>query len=197
MRRMTWTKRVAMTAAAASCAAVTASALVRAQATRTVWDGVYTDVQAERARATFDGTCSRCHTLTPGGASGQGGSLVGDKFWTANTQKSVGDLLAYISKNMPNGNGGSLSASAYNDLVALVLKSNGFPSGAAEVSPVTVADVQIIPRDGAGELPANVLARVVGCLKKDGSDWLLMNATSPERTEKTGPVATDATRPLR
>src|SRR4051812_10843046 len=129
MRRMTWTKRLAITAAAATCAVVAASSMMHAQAPRTVWDGVYTDAQAERARATFDGTCSRCHTLTPGGASGQGGPLVGDKFWTANTQKSVAELLGYMSKNMPNGNGGSLSASTYNDLVALVLKSNGFPSG--------------------------------------------------------------------
>jgi mono/diheme cytochrome c family protein len=172
------------------------SAWMSAQAPpRTVWDGVYTDAQAERARATFDGTCARCHSLTPGPA-GQGGPLVGDKFWTANTQKSVGDLLAYMSKNMPNGNGGSLSASTYNDLVALVLKSNGFPTGTAEVTPESAAGVQIIPKDGPGELPANVLARVVGCLKKDGSDWVLTNATAPARTEKSGPDPGDATRPL-
>ncbi len=173
-----------------------ASAFVSAQKPRTVWDGVYTDAQAERARATFDSTCSRCHTLTASGTSGQGGPLVGDKFWTANTQKSVGDLLAYMSKNMPNGNGGSLSPSTYNDLVALILKSNGFPPGQAEVAPDAVAAVQIVPKDGPGELPANVLARVVGCLEKDGSDWVLNNATAPERIEKTGPGPNDATKPL-
>lgn len=168
----------------------------RAQAPRTVWTGVYTDAQAERARPTFDSTCSRCHTLDAGATAGQGGPLVGDKFWTANSQKSVGDLLAYVSKNMPNGNGGSLSPSTYNDLVALILKSNGFPTGTTEVSPAAVADVQIIPRDGPGDLPANVLARVVGCLKKDGSDWVLTNATAPERIDKTGPGPNDATKPL-
>jgi mono/diheme cytochrome c family protein len=165
------------------------------QAPKTVWNGVYTDAQAERARPTFDSTCSRCHTLTPAGA-GQGGPLVGDKFWTAFTQKSVGDLLVFVTKNMPNGNGGSLSPSTYNDLVALILKSNGFPTGTSEVSPDAVAGVQIIPRDGPGELPANVLARVVGCLKKDGSDWVLENATAPERIDKTGPGPNDATKPL-
>ncbi len=174
-----------------------AAVLLSAQAPagRTVWNGVYTDAQAERARATFDNTCSRCHTLTPGGNT-QGGSLSGDKFWTAFTQKSVGDLLAFVSKNMPNGNGGSLSASTYNDLVALILKSNGFPTGPAEVSPEAVAGVQIIPKDGPGELPANVLARVVGCLKKDGGDWVIVNATAPERTEKTGPGPEDASKVL-
>jgi len=157
-----------------------------------VWDGVYTDAQAARAQATFDSVCSRCHML-----SGQGkGALTGDAFWTAFTQKSVADLLTFVSTNMPNGNGGSLPASTYNDLVALVLKSNGFPAGAAEVSPDAVVGVQIVPKDGPGELPANVLARVVGCLAKNGNDWVLTRATAPERIDKTGVGPTDATRSL-
>jgi mono/diheme cytochrome c family protein len=196
MRAMTRYIRTAI-AACAAVATVNAALMMaaRAQAPRTVWSGVYTDAQAERARATFDSTCARCHTLTAVG-NVQGGPLAGDKFWTAFTQKSVGDLLSFVTKNMPNGNGGSLSASTYNDLVALILKSNGFPTGTAEVSPEAVADVQIIPRDGPGELPANVLARVVGCLKKDGSDWVLTNATAPERIDKTGAGPNDATKPL-
>ena len=172
--------------------------LVSAQAPpagKTVWNGVYTDAQAERARATFDSICTRCHTLEPGGST-RGGAVSGDKFWTAFTQKSVGDLLDYVSKNMPNGNGGSLPPSTYNDLVALILKANGFPAGTVEVSPESVAGVQIIPKDGPGELPANVLARVVGCLKKDGSDWVVVNATAPERIDKVGMGAADATKPL-
>jgi len=168
---------------------------VRAQAPRTVWNGVYTDAQAERARQTLDSICTQCHTLAPGGST-RGGPVSGDKFWAAFQQKTVGDLLGYVSKNMPNGNGGSRPASTYNDLIALILKANGFPTGTTEVSPAEIADVQIIPKDGPGELPANVLARVVGCLKKDGSDWVLVNATAPERIDKTGPGPNDATKPL-
>src|SRR5437868_3754963 len=70
---------------------------------RTVWDGVYTDAQAARATATFDGVCSRCHTLTPDGNR----PVSGEKFWQAYSQKTVGDLLTYVKTNMPNGNGGS------------------------------------------------------------------------------------------
>jgi mono/diheme cytochrome c family protein len=176
---------------------LTMTAVTSAQSKpRTVWDGVYTDAQAERARATFDGTCSNCHTLPPGGGNTRGGAVSGDKFWTAFTQKSVGDLLTFVKTNMPNGNGGSLAASTYNDLVALILKSNGFPTGTVEVTPESVADVQIIPKDGPGELPANVLARVVGCLAKDGNDWVLTRATAPERIERVGVGTADATRAL-
>ena len=80
--------------------------------------------------------------------------------------------------------------------MALILKSNGFPAGTTEVAPETVVGVQIIPRDGPGELPANTLVRVVGCLSKKGSDWVLTNATAPERVERTGVGPQDASRPL-
>jgi len=161
---------------------------------KTVWDGAYTDAQAERAQGTFSATCSRCHTLTPEGAR----PLVGDQFWQANTQKTVGDLLKFVSTNMPNGrDAGSLSASSYNDLVALILKSNGFPAGTTEVSPDTVATIQIIPKDGPGELPANTLVRVVGCLApKSGADWTITNASAPLRVDKPGVGTDDPTREL-
>lgn len=159
---------------------------------RTVWDGVYTDAQAERATAIFGSNCSNCHTLTSQGNR----PLSGDKFWEGFTQKSVGDLLKFVSTSMPNNNPGTLPAASYNDLVALILKSNGFPAGTAEVTPDAVATVQIIPKDGPGELPANTLVRVVGCLSKSGSDWVLTSATMPERVDKTGVGPEDATRAL-
>ena len=159
---------------------------------RTVWDGAYTDAQAARAASVFSQSCAGCHTL---GSQGDG-PLVGENFWGGYSQKTVGDLITFVRANMPDGAGGSLSASSYNDLVALILKSNGFPAGTTELAPETMAEVQIIRKDGPGELPANALVRVVGCLARNGSDWTLTNATAPERTEKTGVGADDATRPL-
>ena len=179
--------------AAGLLVAAGAHAIVSAQAKptgRTVWDGIYTDAQADRATATFSATCARCHTLTADGNR----PLSGDKFWEGYTQKSVADLLGFVSKNMPNGQGGSLPAATYNDLVALILKSNGFPTGTTELAPETVANVMIIPKDGPGELPANTLVRIVGCLApKSGADWTVTSATDPVRVEKTGVGADDAT----
>jgi len=174
--------------------ATSAGPSLRAQAPtgRTVWDGVYTEAQADRATSAFNQSCANCHTLSPQGNR----SLTGDKFWEGFTQKTVADLLSYVKTNMPNGNGGSLSASTYNDLVALILKSNNFPAGSAELVPENLSNVQIIPKDGSGELPANVLARVVGCLAKSGSDWVLTNATAPVRVDRAGVGSDDATRPL-
>lgn len=195
MRRMRRHGRLAAAAMAGGAAALAMTMAIGASAQsarRTVWDGVYTAAQADRAMATYDSVCSRCHLLT-----GQGkGALTGDAFWTAFTQKSVADLLTFVKTNMPNGNGGSLPAATYNDLVALILKANGFPEGTADVTPESVVGVQIVPKDGPGELPANVLARVVGCLAKNGSEWVLTRATAPERIDKSGPVPEDVTRAL-
>ena len=168
------------------------SVLVSSQAptkARTVWDGVYTEAQATRATGVFGASCAGCHALTPDGNR----PLSGEEFWQSHTQKSVTELLTYISKNMPNGNGGSLSAEAYNDIVALILKSNGFPAGLTELTPASIAGVMIVSKDGPGELPANTLVRVVGCLAKSGNEWTLTSATAPVRTDKTQPDPADAT----
>jgi mono/diheme cytochrome c family protein len=156
---------------------------------KTVWDGVYTEAQATRATGVFGATCAGCHTLTSDGNR----PLSGESFWQSNTQKSVAELLGYVSKNMPNGNGGSLAPETYNDLVALILKSNGFPAGSTELTPASIAGVQIVSKDGPGELPTNTLVRVVGCLVKNGNEWTLTNATAPARTDKTAATPEDAT----
>jgi hypothetical protein len=167
--------------------------LLTAQAPRrTVWDGVYTDAQAARATPVFNQSCANCHTLETEGTR----PLVGDKFWQRNTQKTVGDFLTFVRTNMPNNNGNSLPAATYSDLVALIFKSNGLPAGTTELAPETAATVQIIPKDGPGELPASTLVKVVGCLTKSGNDWVLTNATIPQRIERTGVAPDDATRPL-
>jgi len=168
------------------------SVLVSSQAPtkpRTVWDGVYTEAQANRATGVFGASCAGCHTLTPDGNR----PLSGEEFWQSHTQKSVAELLAYISKNMPNGNGGSLAPESYNDIVALILKSNGFPAGTTELTPASITGVMIVSKDGPGELPANTLVRVVGCLAKSGNEWTLTNATAPIRTDKTQADPSDAT----
>jgi mono/diheme cytochrome c family protein len=175
-------------------ASATAS-LVTAQTStprRTVWDGVYTEAQAARGTTAFGQSCSGCHALAAEGKA----PLAGEPFWKSFAQKTVGDLLEFVSTYMPNGTPGSLSEPTYNDIVALILKSNGFPAGTTDLGRNTITDVQIIPKDGSAELPANALARVVGCLARSGADWVVTNATTPERAERVAAGGDDATRPL-
>lgn len=159
---------------------------------RTVWDGVYAESQAASGLTTFGQHCSGCHALTAEGKA----PLVGDPFWKSFSQKTVGDLLEFVSTSMPNGTPGSLSESEYDNIIALMLKSNGFPAGTTELGRHTIAEVRIVPKDGGTELPANALARVVGCLVRSGSDWVVTSATNPERAELAQKAGADATRPL-
>jgi mono/diheme cytochrome c family protein len=159
---------------------------------RTVWDGVYTEAQAARGVMAFGQSCAGCHALAAEGKA----PLVGQSFWKSFAQKNVGDLLEYVSANMPNGSPGSLSEPTYRDIVALLLKSNGFPAGTAELARDTTANVQIAQKDGRTDLPADALARVVGCLAKSGNDWVVTRATTPERAENVAPGGGDATRAL-
>jgi mono/diheme cytochrome c family protein len=172
---------------------------------RTVWDGVYTEAQAARGTTAFGQSCAGCHALATEGKA----PLAGEPFWKSFAQKTVGDLLEFVSTYMPNGTPGSLSEPTYNDIVALILKSNGFPAGTTELGRNTIADAQIVPKDGRAELPANALARVVGCLarsgadlKGSGADWVVTNATTPERAERVAHAGDedaamqDKTRPL-
>jgi len=177
------------------CLASATASLVTAQPgapRRTVWDGVYMEAQAARGVTAFGQSCSGCHALSADGKA----PLVGEPFWKSFAQKSVGDLLEFVSANMPNGSPGSLSDSTYRDIVALMLKSNGFPAGSTELRRDTGANVQIVQKDGRTELPSNALARVVGCLARSGTDWVVTRATTPERAERAAPDGEEATRPL-
>jgi len=180
-----------LASATASLVTAQTSAPQTSTGRRTVWDGVYTEAQAARGMMAFGQSCSGCHALAAEGKA----PLVGDAFWKSFAQKTVADLLEFVSVNMPNGTPGSLNQSTYADIVALMLKSNGFPAGTTELGPNTIAGVQIVPKDGSTELPANALARVVGCLARSGADWAVIRATTPERAERAAPDA-DATRPL-
>lgn len=177
------------------CLASVTATIVTAQTStsnRTVWDGAYTEAQATRGVSAFGQSCAGCHAL---GAEGRA-PLGGDHFWKSFSQKTVGDLLEFVSTYMPNGTPGSLTESTYGDIVALMLKSNGFPAGTTELGRNTTADVKIVPKDGRTELPANALARVVGCLARSGADWVVTSATTPERAERAAAAGEDATRPL-
>jgi mono/diheme cytochrome c family protein len=193
VRPQRWSVTYGLSLASLVLTSVTSS-LLTAQTTphRTVWDGVYSESQATRGMATFGQSCAGCHALALEGKA----PLVGEPFWKSFAQKSVGDLLDYVSANMPNGSPGSLSESSYKDIVALMLKSNGFPAGNTELRRDNIADVQIVQKDGRTELPADALVRVIGCLAKSGADWVVTKATPPERAERVAPGVDDATRPL-
>ena len=107
--------------------------MVAAAQTRTVWDGVYTDAQAERGRASYRQSCVGCHRDDLRGDN-TAPSLVGESFTFLWGDMEVGELSARIQKLMPPQGPGSLPAQTYIDIVAFMLQKNAFPAGSMELS---------------------------------------------------------------
>jgi mono/diheme cytochrome c family protein len=113
-------------AAVLLAAAVSPSA--RAQGPEsTVWDGVYTDAQAERGGKRYADACSMCHGAEMTGGGGVPG-LKGAEFLFAYNNGPLSAVFDYIKANMPPGQAGSLSDQQYTDILAAMLKTNGFPA---------------------------------------------------------------------
>jgi mono/diheme cytochrome c family protein len=115
----------------------------------TIWDGVYTAAQAERGKAAFDLSCSRCHNSDLSG-SDRGPTLVGDKFLANWLDGNLEALFSFIRDQMPQGNASIVNDAGNADILAYILQRNNYPTGKTEVTPDTgkLEMVQIL-RKGA------------------------------------------------
>jgi mono/diheme cytochrome c family protein len=154
---------------------------VRAQQTeKTVDEGVYTDVQATRGAAAYDAGCARCHRGDLGGADGP--PLKEDRFTKNFAGKDLKTFYTKIATTMPRGGGGSMTDSVYLDIVAHLLRENGFPSGPHELTATSLEGVRLLPARPKPLPPVGDFSyvQIVGCLAPgtDGS-WLLTNGSDP------------------
>jgi cytochrome c len=97
-----------------------------------IWDGVYTEAQAERGHTLYMQSCSRCHGANLSG-SFETPPLIGRfmPYWSGSTLDALFD---YVSTAMPLDHPGALGAGANTDIVAFILKSNDIPSGSKDLS---------------------------------------------------------------
>ena len=150
----------------------------------TVWDRVYSAAQAKRGEAAFQEHCSVCHGDGLRGTD-DGPALAGRAFEQHWLEDSVKNLFTKIETRMPADAPGSLADAAYLDIVAYLLKANGFPAGDKEL-PLDVeslARIQIVGEGGPGAIPDSALVQVVGCLTRDrDNSWMVVNTTGPIRT---------------
>ena len=66
---------------------------------RTVWDGVYTEAQAQRGSGFYAEHCASCHGASLEGAEHR--ALKGDRFWATWQDTTLDRLLTHVSTNMP------------------------------------------------------------------------------------------------
>ena len=105
-----------------------------------VWDGVFTEVQAERGRATYTGACGLCHGRRLNGAPDDPDMrstppLTRARFLRNWDGRSLATLFAYTRATMPEDNPGSLTDEEYVDVIAYMLSVGGMRAGEAELRP--------------------------------------------------------------
>lgn len=148
---------------------------------KTVWDGVYSEAQAERGKTAYNKSCAPCHREDMGGYQA---ILKGDRFLTQWRETPVGAFLKTISNTMPRDVPGSLSEAQYLDITAYVLQFNGFPKGTSELTKANVDSIQVQGKDGPQEMPTGALIDVVGCLGQNAKNtWILTQVTRPIRVK--------------
>lgn len=146
---------------------------------RTVWDGVYTEAQAERGRNVYLGTCARCHGDD---LSGFRGAMDGQRFLEGWGEDTVQSLYDRIHSTMPPGQAGSIPDQAYVDIVAFFLSRNNFPTGEGELEVARLNEIRIQDKDGPAEVPSFAMVQVIGCLTEESSEvFTLTSATEAVR----------------
>lgn len=153
-------------------------------AVRTVWDGVYTEAQAERGRTAYEHSCSHCHN------TGKGPRLVGDAFTRAWFDDGLDVPLRKMRETMPADAPGGLSEAAYLDILSFLLEQTGFPHGSKELAPDPdgLASILVVDKGGpGGPVPNFSLVAIIGCLtQSDDRAWMVTSSTEPVRTREVG-----------
>lgn len=99
----------------------------------TVWDSVYSPAQAGRGETAYVKVCARCHQASLGGAD-QSPPLAGAAFLGNWNGLTLSDLHDRIRTTMPPDSIGIVDRQVVTDVMAYMLRANGFPAGAADLS---------------------------------------------------------------
>jgi S-disulfanyl-L-cysteine oxidoreductase SoxD len=177
--------------------AISACVAVGAQENgRTVADQVYSDPQAARGAGAYEASCAGCHRADLGGNTGP--ALRDQRFAREFAGKDLKALYAKVATTMPRNAPASLADNVYLDIVAYMLKENGFPAGARELTSDALDGIRVLP--GRPKPPPPIgdfsYVEVVGCLSAGSPNvWTLTKATDPASPQSSSDAAT-ASKPL-
>src|SRR5215510_14631100 len=151
---------------------------------KTVLDGVYTEQQAARGQTSYTAVYSICHGKGLEGISAP--TLTGERFIERWREGMLDGFYDFIRQNMPpgrQGKPGPIPDRDYLDILTYILNTNGYRSGASELTPDLLRSVMFVGKNGPQPVPDGSLVITVGCLSEanDGL-WILSNATEPART---------------
>lgn len=122
---------------------------------KTVWDGIYTEAQASRGASAYAQYCGVCHGTSLDG-TGEAPALASAAFLSTWNGLNMGDMYDRVRMTMPFDAPNSLSREVYADIVAYMLKYNGFPAGERDLAARTemLSVISITDRRPAGAAAA-------------------------------------------
>jgi len=153
---------------------------------KTVADGVYTEAQATRGAASYTVACANCHRADLNGANGP--ALRDQRFGRQFAGKDLKTFFTKTATTMPRNAPASLGDAVYLDIVAYVLKENGFPAGTHELTSDALDTIRVLPTQPRPLPPVGDFSyvEVVGCLTRGpGHTWLLTRSSAPLATAPT------------
>ncbi len=105
---------------------------------------IYSASQAAVGGKAYGANCASCHGAQLEG--GVGPALSGATLNTLakNTKLSVGDMFTFMSLQMPLNAPASLSKAQYAQIMAYILKYNGYPAGSKELTYAVATDSKVI-----------------------------------------------------
>lgn len=112
--------------------ALIAAVAVAQDATKSVWDGVYTEAQAKTGQANYNSLCASCHGDQLNGGE-MAPPLAGGEFMSNWNGLTVGDLYERIRTTMPPGDPGKVGRDDKVAIISYILQYNKFPAGSTEL----------------------------------------------------------------
>jgi mono/diheme cytochrome c family protein len=163
----------------------TAYAAQAPSARKTVWNGAYTEAQADRGQKAYIANCGGCHQANLGG-KGEIPALRGDPFMERWRDYSARPLFDLIKNEMPplrfrTPETKPLPDDVYADIISYLFQVNSFPAGNTELAVEALDTVQIVAKTGAQPPPQFALVSSVGCMRYRPPAWRISRATEPVR----------------
>lgn len=127
--------------------------LAPAPETRSIWDGVFTQQQADRGRAVFTAPCGQCHGSRLNGAPDDQDMVPAPPLARANflrvwDGRTLGALYSYTYNTMPKSNPGFLPEEDYLAIIAHMLATSGAEPGDTPLPPdvIELGHILITPK---------------------------------------------------
>jgi cytochrome c len=112
---------------------------------RSVWDGVYTEKQAQRGSDLYGPKCASCHGDDLEGDVVEHPALAGGDFMWKWNGSTLAPIFQRIHRDMPINNAGSLTRDQSVDLLAYILSMNQLPASQRELpsDPAALGEIRV------------------------------------------------------